>query len=262
MPGTDPFRLRLVSINTWKCDGDYPARMAVLARQLAALAPDVVALQESFATVDGSFDTAAALARHLDMAYGFVPERRKPRLVGGRLLDSHSGLAVLSRRPADEQLALPLPSTTEDGGRSAQLMRWQQGGRYLVIGNVHLSHLSDGGHLRQQQLECLLGHPWFDERNVALVCGDFNVELSAPEFRAVLARPRCWQNACAGLAAKTTYRPSDGSARDLDHILLGPGGAARIVDASVVLDAPDPETGEMASDHCGVSAEIALPSAP
>ncbi len=258
MPGAEAGHLRLVTINTWKCDGDYAARLIVLERQLAALAPDVVAIQEAFASVDGRFDTAAHLAAHLGMTFTYLPERRKSRRVEGQLLDSHSGLAVLTRRPVDEHAFLPLPSTVDDGGRSALLLRWREGGMDVVLGNIHLSHLADGGALRRQQLESLLRHPWFaeNEADLAVVCGDFNAELTAPELRGFLASPWSWRNACADLTGKLTYRTEVGDGRDLDHILIGPSSRVTVSDARVVLDRPDPEIGAMASDHCGVAASF------
>jgi endonuclease/exonuclease/phosphatase family metal-dependent hydrolase len=215
-----------------------------------------VAIQEAFASVDGRFDTAARLACHLGMAFTYLPERRKPRVVDGQLLDSHSGLAVLTRQPVDEHVFLPLPSTVDDGGRSALLLRWREDGRNIVLGNVHLSHLADGGTLRRQQLECLLRHPWFTEKeaDLTLVCGDFNAELTAPELREFLAPPWSWRNACAGLTGKLTYTMEENDGRDLDHILIGPSSRMAVSDARVVLNLPDSDIGAMASDHRGVAA--------
>ncbi|MCY7358638.1 MAG: hypothetical protein LH609_14505 [Rudanella sp.] len=38
----------LLTINTWKCDGQYRQRLALLKTQLGALRPDVVFCQEVF----------------------------------------------------------------------------------------------------------------------------------------------------------------------------------------------------------------------
>lgn len=247
--------LRLVSINTWKCAGDYGARMDVLERQLAALTPDVVALQESFASVDGRHDTAARLARHLGMGLAFLPERRKPRTVGSQSFDSHSGLAVLSRLPIAAEHHLPLPSNAADGGRSAQLLRLHWNGRQIVLGNIHLTHLDDGA-LRQQQLACLLKHPWLTAAaDLALVCGDFNAGLDTPAMHAFLTPAGAWRDACASVPEKRTFRTA-GASRDLDHILIRADSRLVETGAGIVLDAPDPVTGVLASDHCGVSASF------
>lgn len=248
--------LRLVSINTWKCDGDYPTRARVLERQLAALAPDLVALQESFASLDGRYDTAARLGRALGMAVAFLPERRKVRAVAGTQLDSHSGLAVLSRLPVEDERHLPLPSSTEDGGRSAQLLRVRLGGRRIALGNLHLTHLADET-LRRRQLAAVLDHLWLnDDADLAVVCGDFNAAPDAPGLRDFLAPKGAWRDACAGIAGKRTFPTAEGGL-DLDHILVRVDRPMAVTGAAIVLDAPDPASGVMASDHYGVSAVFA-----
>src|SRR5690349_12850241 len=52
------YALRIVTINTGKCDGPYFPRREAMARQLGALDADVIALQESFASIDGCVTTA------------------------------------------------------------------------------------------------------------------------------------------------------------------------------------------------------------
>ena len=39
--------LRIVTINTGKCDGSYRARLRWLASELSRLVPDIIALQEA-----------------------------------------------------------------------------------------------------------------------------------------------------------------------------------------------------------------------
>jgi len=76
--------MRIVTINTGKCDGSYRRRLELLAAGLAALDPDVVALQEAFVACDGSADTAAYVARRLGLHASAARARRKPRTVEGR----------------------------------------------------------------------------------------------------------------------------------------------------------------------------------
>lgn len=256
MPDPDSASLRLVTINTWKCEGDYGARLLALERQLAALAPDVIALQESFATVDGRLDTATRLGRRLGMAVSFLPERRKLREVEGRLLDSYSGLAVLTRETAVEQTSMALPSSAEDGGRSAQLLRWRHEDKAIIVGNVHLSHLPHGAALRQRQLGAVLAHPWFAaDAAIAIACGDFNAALSSFKLRGFLDPPWRWRDACASIVAKRTHRSAPGDG-DLDHVLVRYEGGPLQADATLVLDAPDPDSGVAPSDHRGVEARF------
>lgn len=238
--------------------------MDALERQLAALEPDLVAIQESFATLDGAIDTAARLGRHLGLSTAFIPERRKRRIVDGILLDSYSGLALLSRWGFKAHHAQPLPSSPADGGRSAQLAIIQVGTYRLIIANVHLSHLPDGGELRQEQLATVLRHPYFrTDFDAALVTGDFNAALSLPELSGFLAPP--WQLIDAyttgGGKTKITYRGNDGQGSDLDHILVLPdqhGKCPMFSDSRLVLDAREPATSAMPSDHAGVMTTLQL----
>ncbi|MGD9893835.1 MAG: hypothetical protein AB7U18_21335, partial [Dehalococcoidia bacterium] len=60
-----PTTIRIVTINTGKCDGLYRVRIRWLARELARLEPDIIALQEAFITEDGSAHTPSELAARL-----------------------------------------------------------------------------------------------------------------------------------------------------------------------------------------------------
>src|SRR3954453_16495858 len=91
--------MRVVTINTAKGDGEYAERLRVLADQLGALQPDVVAVQEAFVACDGSLATANRLASTLGMHVNYASARKKPRSVDGRMVASESGLALLTRTP-------------------------------------------------------------------------------------------------------------------------------------------------------------------
>ena len=60
--------LRVVTLNTWKCEGDYRARLPRMAAGLRALDADLVCLQEVFACAAPSADTAAWLADALGLS--------------------------------------------------------------------------------------------------------------------------------------------------------------------------------------------------
>jgi endonuclease/exonuclease/phosphatase family metal-dependent hydrolase len=115
--------MRLVTINTGKCDGPYDRRLELLGAGLSALKPDVVALQEAFVAADGSADTAGYLANHLGLHLSVVRARSKPRTIQGRTVVSDSNVALLSRERVLESEAWPLPSHPDDGQRVALLAR-------------------------------------------------------------------------------------------------------------------------------------------
>lgn len=257
MPHRNPFRI--VTINTWKCDGDYAQRLQALGRQLAALDADAIALQESFSTTDGHIDTARHLAQHLGMRWHSQPGRRKWRQLDGQAVDSHSSLALLTRHPINFGTAIPLPSSDADGGRTAQICSLDVRGHAVLLVNVHLTHLSDGAALRARQLRAVLEHPVLvPPHDATWLCGDFNAALDSEELAPFLQPPWSLVNefASAGGGAKTTHTGADGQGQDLDHILRLPTRTRadlRLDGASLVLDRPDPISGVWPSDHAGVS---------
>ena len=130
--GNRPTRLKVVTFNTWKCDGDYPLRLEAMGQQMQALDADVFSLQECFSTIDGSTDTARFLAHRLGMHLHTAPARRKRRQFQGGWVDSFSSLAVLSRGPIRCGEALELPSSVADGGRVAQFCSLEVAGRSVL----------------------------------------------------------------------------------------------------------------------------------
>lgn len=232
--------------------------MRALALQLAARSPDIVALQESFSSIDGSHDTAAHLGHALGLNVCFVPARCKRRLCDGKWIDSCSGLALLTNCAFGRCVDVPLPSTFEDGGRAAQICQINAGTRSVLIANVHLSHLAEVAELRRRQLETVLSHELFKHRmDAAIVCGDFNAEIQSPELQYFFGPP--WRlidtHHAGGGEAKVTCLGEDARWRDLDHIFSvqdGHGSRPGFRNSVVVLDTVDASSGVMPSDHRGV----------
>lgn len=250
--------LRLVSLNTWKGEGDYPARLRAMATALAALNADVIALQEDLCCEEGGLHTAGALARALGLHLSTVPARRKPRRINGRDQDSSSGLAVLSREPAREQRVLALPQDARDGERVVQCVRLTHGRGHWWLINLHLTHLSDRADLRRAQLDTVLGALGDAAgREAVVLCGDFNAAPGDPEIGAFLL-PHGPLRDAFGDQPKATHRDSAGAAFNLDHIWVHTGREApppTVRHAAVVLDRPD-ASGVMPSDHCAVCADL------
>jgi endonuclease/exonuclease/phosphatase family metal-dependent hydrolase len=59
--------IKIITINTWKCDGEYRERMRSLAEGLRLLKPDIIACQECFVSEEA--DTLKFLAAELHMNY-------------------------------------------------------------------------------------------------------------------------------------------------------------------------------------------------
>lgn len=245
--------MRLVSLNTWKCDGHYARRLQAMVALLRPLAADVIALQEVFSTPDGTFHTSRHLARALGLHLVDAPARAKPRSVDGQWRASHSGLAVLSRWPVRHQAVLPLPTSPDDGERLALCTDLDAAGQPLRVCNVHLTHLPGAHTLRQQQWTTVLDHAGRASADSAvLVCGDLNSTLDDPALRVPMAGGG-WYDAVAasGLHGKHTLQEPNGQRHDLDHVLARPHAGLRWHRAAV-LSGPAAAGGVAPSDHAAV----------
>ena len=123
--------LRIVTLNTWKCDGDYARRVVLMADGLRELNADIICLQECFA--GGGVNTAARLAATLGLRAHLAPARRKARTFGARRVISTSGLAILTRGVARAVDVCALIADPRDGQRIAQRLDLEHDGAPLRI---------------------------------------------------------------------------------------------------------------------------------
>lgn len=244
--------MRIATLNTWKNEGEYARRLDLMARGLAALAPDVVCLQECFA--GAGRDTAASLAQALGLTCQARPARAKPRRHDGALVASTSGLAILSRLPALAESAHPLASHPADGERIAQRLDLAVGGRPLRILNLHLTHLRgpEFTGLRTRQLAAALR--WAGEDHVAglVVAGDLNAGATDPALAALNAEVGF--EAATFLGPRADARLPAGPA--IDHLVLQEPGGWRVTSRFRALDEADPE-GWLPSDHAAIVVDLA-----
>lgn len=241
--------LHIVTLNTWKNEGDYARRLPLMRDGLAAMAPDVVCLQECFAAE--GFDTAAWLAAELGLAPRAAPARLKPRRMGDAELISTSGLAILARGQAEGEAAvLALSSHPADGERIGQRLDLVVRGRPLRILNLHLTHLRNASELRATQLLEALDWACEDLAGGLVVAGDLNATAADPALAplGLKARPGAPHGAGAG-----AERPR---AAAIDHCVLLRAGAWREVAALRGCDVADPD-GRFPSDHAAVGIALA-----
>lgn len=246
--------MRLVTLNTWKNEGDYARRLELMADGLAALSPDIVCLQEAFAA--GSMDTAARLAQATGLALHARPSRVKPRPHGGRFVDSACGLAMLVRHPVAAEDMIALESDPRDGERTAQRMDLAPEGRALRVLNLHLTHLRgpEAEAVRGRQLAQALAwaHEGWDGDLV--VAGDLNAALEE-EALAPLRGPGPTLDLPTLQAPQGLDGPG-GRARTIDHAVLVQARSWRVAGLSVEMTAPDPD-GFRPSDHAAVVLDLA-----
>lgn len=242
--------MRIVTLNTWKCEGDYARRLELMAEALLPLEADVICLQESFAA--HGFDTANHLAQALGLYAYARPGRRKRRLLQGVERPSTSGLAMLTSKPLAREAALSLESDAEDGERIAQAGDISFGAASVRIVNLHLTHLRDAQILRARQLEASLEWALTDWNGDLVLAGDLNASRQAPELAALRqARPG---------PQGPTLRGPDGciGRRDLDHCVLVRSSGAVVRESRLVL-AGLAADGAFASDHAGLMITLDWP---
>ena len=258
--------LTLLTINTWKCDGDYYIRRAVLFRDLAAAGAQVILCQECFRSADGQADTLGYLAAGLGMSAYFLPGRKKERLLAGEKVASFSGLGILTSLPVLGQTVIDLPASAADGDRKAQLLTLEPlPGYRMLIANIHLSHLRDD-HLRREQLQVLLKAVGESDADIRLIGGDWNAELDSPALQNELQPVRALD--CYRLGGGTAPRISllESMKNDrpvcVDHFVTLPGSGRDIypsvLHAGIVLNKPDAATGLYPSDHFGIRITLVI----
>jgi endonuclease/exonuclease/phosphatase family metal-dependent hydrolase len=256
--------LTVVTLNTWKGDGAYQARLRLMATEVRRLDADILLLQECFAAPALGYDTAAALADATGFHAARWDGRRKPRLCEGAEAMSTSGLAVLSRYPILKAWAVELPSDPRDGDRAALFAEIDHPAGNVLAVSLHLTHLQNAQALRRRQFETVVTElAGMKPATLALIGGDFNAAPDAAEISDALAPNGSRLVDCrhlAGLPPAATC-----GAACIDHILLLVSPEMeelQVADVSTVFDRPDPETGLLASDHFGVKASIVLRATP
>lgn len=236
----------LITLNSWKDEGDWAARIPAIAAGFLALNADIVCLQEVYA--GGGRDTGAVLAAATGLHCTQIAAREKRR--GGVL--SSSGVAILSCQPPRTVLAIDLPTTVADGGRKALLCRFDAAIGPVQVASLHLSHLRDAAAsaLRAAQLAAIIAAA--DPECALVLAGDFNAPWHSPELAALHAPG--WAGTAPALAGRSSL--IGWPAALIDHIALrAPHTALALAEPRLVLDQPSP-AGVMPSDHAGVMALI------
>lgn len=182
---------RIVTYNTWKCDGLYRERLNWMGQALADLSPDIVCLQEAFDCPSGSADTVGHLASVLGMQSEVLAAREKTRRFEGKEQLSKSNLAILSNRPMTRQNNVKLADHDEDQDRWAmQVILSATLGTSLRVVNTHLSHLrgKKGDTLRRIQAQQLHAELNTASHETVVFCGDLNDEWESPNLSALHKR--------------------------------------------------------------------------
>lgn len=238
-------RISLVTFNLYHDKDDWPKRREQLLRQMQALRPDAIALNEVLQH-EQLRNQAQWLAERLgyQVAFFSTDAEGQPRRYGNALLTRHPILARAERR-----------LQPHDDSRTAGLLRIDMDRRLLNLYVTHLHWTDGGGAIRERQVRDLLqfvadsadGAP-------ALLLGDFNAEARAPELAAIaagyadafaLAHPQATAE-----QAGTLNRHYYATPRSIDHVFLPPRQFG-VASAQRLFDRPD-ANGVWASDHYGL----------
>lgn len=286
-PAPGPAPLRLMTWNVWWRFGDWRARREALLAVLRAEQPDVVGLQEVWATEDENL--AQWLAERLDMEFAWSPSpapqrwQRRLSMTGEDREDSGTiafGNAVLSRHPLLEQRVAHLPrGTGEDEGRTALQVLVDAPQRVLPFTTTHLNSSPAESAVRVAQVGEVVrfvadGYQRSDRSYPPVLTGDFNAVETSDEVRVACGYETAgpvegfvlvdsWRFAEPGANGLTWDRRNPWVARvhqpsaRIDYVLVGLApfsghGSVR----SVRLTATEPVDGVWASDHAAVIVDL------
>jgi len=179
--------LRIVTLNFWGIEPPLDRRLALAARQLRALAPDVICLQE-VRPLDGrgGRTTAEALAGELGMAAHYAVAVEWDDGVHKKLPAGQEGLAVIARKILDAR-ALPLPEPRPADARLLLSAQIETVGGPIWVHTTHLHYRLDDGVAREHQVvaidEAIRGFGRDNTSAPQILCGDMNATPDSDEMR-------------------------------------------------------------------------------
>ncbi|HEY4244312.1 MAG TPA: endonuclease/exonuclease/phosphatase family protein [Kofleriaceae bacterium] len=271
--------LRVVTLNFWGTSKPLEARLALATRQLKALAPDVVCLQE-VRPLNGVVGrtTADVLADALGMRAHYE--------VATAWDEGQEGVAILAR-DITETRVLGLPEPRQMESRILLSARVATAGGRIWVHTTHLHYRLDDGLAREAQVLAIddavraCGRGNTDAPQI--LCGDLNATSDHDEVRFLRGlttlggRRTHWQDAWLRLHREPG--PGDGPAegvtwssenahtrplrsldldRRIDYVMVTTrkkDGRGTVHDCRVVMTERD-ERGDCASDHYGVLADV------
>lgn len=269
-----PF-IKIVTINLLNDLSQWEARRTLIARDLAALSPTLIAMQE----VALPENTAQQLADQLNN--GLDPGSRYDVYLCAKadVYGESEGIAVLTRLPVIQHDTLDLLTQ----GRVAQRLDLELADSRLTFVNGHFFWQPGNSSERDKQVSRLLN--WLEPQlttSTVVVCGDFN---GVPDTRAIQMMRKRFQSAYASVHGQepdytcpaplkrslwARLRTVLGFLRllrpqyinpwwrgTLDYIFVNQ--QIRVIDCEVVLNRPAPNNSKIyPSDHFGLCATIEI----
>jgi endonuclease/exonuclease/phosphatase family metal-dependent hydrolase len=262
-PGRGEDLLRLATLNLlYYPQGDrWRERRPLVERELRALGPDVLALQEVDRSIDQ--DHALAAAAGAERTYEV---HRALHTVRDRYPRHWDGVVLLVARATGRILFHETRRLTYH--RIVQALGLTRpGGASVTVVNTHLHHPDgpSGQRMRMRQARAVLGFlQGLPATDATVLLGDLNATPDEPAlellfgegFRSAtrevgLGDPPTFPS---GLIAPTIYR---GPGVSIDYVLVR--GMVRVIDARLAFDQPSADDpGLYPSDHRGLVADLAL----
>ena len=244
--------MRVATLNVRNTADRWPARRALLVRQLVALAPDVIAVQELRMVPDQARWVTGEVARRSGGRLQYRCHRRPKTGVAGLW----EGIGVLSRLPVVSSAWLDLQSDA----RVAQRVTVRTADGPLDVYNAHLG--LGGEALRSGQAQRLLD--WMEGRRPgpAVLMGDLNARPGSPTIELLSGRLRSAHVTVHGCEPpRTVPTPlragATGAGSVLDYVFVN--DLVEVTDARLVFDeVDDADCTLCASDHYGLVVDLAL----
>ena len=171
--------LRVATLNIWNRFGPWDERVVAIRAGIAALAPDLMGLQEVLRLAPGDgdgLDQAALLAADGGYHHAFA-----------RAHDERwFGNAVLSRWPILRSATFELPRCGTDERRTLLFAEIDAPFGRIPFFVTHLNWKFEEGHVREAQVREIVAHVEALSPPAAfpaILCGDFNAEPEADEIR-------------------------------------------------------------------------------
>jgi endonuclease/exonuclease/phosphatase family metal-dependent hydrolase len=178
--------LRVVTLNLWGTEPPLDRRLALAVRQLRALAPDVVCLQE-VRPLDGKHGktTAEVIAEALGFVAEYAVSSRWDDGVHPRLPAGQEGLAILARELGETHV-LPLPEPRPIDARILLSAQVTTAAGPIWLHTTHLHYRLDDGLARERQVLAIDDHVRAlrsDTSPPQILCGDMNATPDSDEMR-------------------------------------------------------------------------------
>jgi endonuclease/exonuclease/phosphatase family metal-dependent hydrolase len=240
---------RVVTYNVHRCVGvDRKLDVGRVAGVLAALEPDIVALQELDVgrARTGGVDQAHEIAKRLDMACHFNAAMR--------VEEEQYGDAILTSFPERLVKAGALP------GLNPALRLEPRGALWVAMDveaaevQVINAHLGLAPREQQLQARALAGHGWAGAprcRAPAILLGDFNATRASVVYRTLSTRFADARRLAPGRKPTATF-PSRLPFLRIDHVFVSEG--LRVSDVHV----PFTPAARVASDHLPLAVDFEL----